>query len=176
MYSSQTATAAGRPRRQEHRGLPYVAALDGVRAIAVGAVLLYHGGVSIAPGGFLGVDMFFVLSGFLITSLLITERAATGSIDLFQFWLRRARRLLPAAFLVIAVTALVAAIFLPADAVRTRGDAIASLLLRQQLAPGPRRSSPTSRRSSARRCCSTCGRSRSRSSSTCCGRSPSASA
>ena len=126
MYSSQTATAAGRPRRQEHRGLPYVAALDGVRAIAVGAVLLYHGGVSIAPGGFLGVDMFFVLSGFLITSLLITERAATGSIDLFQFWLRRARRLLPAAFLVIAVTALVAAIFLPADAVRTRGDAIAS--------------------------------------------------
>jgi len=126
VYSSQTATAAGRPRRQEHRGLPYVAALDGVRAIAVGAVLLYHGGVSIAPGGFLGVDMFFVLSGFLITSLLITERAATGSIDLFQFWLRRARRLLPAAFLVIAVTALVAAIFLPADAVRTRGDAIAS--------------------------------------------------
>ena len=126
MYSSQTATAAGRPRTQEHRGLPYVAALDGVRAIAVGAVLLYHGGVSIAPGGFLGVDMFFVLSGFLITSLLITERAATGRIDLFQFWLRRARRLLPAAFLVIAVTALVAAVFLPADAVRTRGDAIAS--------------------------------------------------
>ena len=126
MYSSQTATAPGRPRGEKHRGLPYVAALDGVRAIAVGAVLLYHGGVAIAPGGFLGVDMFFVLSGFLITSLLITERAATGRIDLFQFWLRRARRLLPAAFLVIAVTALVAAIFLPGDAVRTRGDAIAS--------------------------------------------------
>jgi peptidoglycan/LPS O-acetylase OafA/YrhL len=124
--TSTTATAAGTPRRQAHSGLPYVAALDGVRAIAVGAVLLYHGGVSIAPGGFLGVDMFFVLSGFLITSLLITERAATGRIDLFQFWLRRARRLLPAAFLLIAVTALVAAIFLPADAVRTRGDAIAS--------------------------------------------------
>ena len=126
MSTSTTATAAGTPRRQAHSGLPYVAALDGVRAIAVGAVLLYHGGVSIAPGGFLGVDMFFVLSGFLITSLLITERAATGRIDLFQFWLRRARRLLPAAFLLIAVTALVAAIFLPADAVRTRGDAIAS--------------------------------------------------
>lgn len=126
MSTSTTATAAGTPRTQEHRGLPYVAALDGVRAIAVGAVLLYHGGVSIAPGGFLGVDMFFVLSGFLITSLLISERAASGRIDLFRFWLRRARRLLPAAFLLIAVTALVAAIFLPADAVRTRGDAIAS--------------------------------------------------
>ena len=170
MYSSQTATAAGRPRRQEHRGLPYVAALDGVRAIAVGAVLLYHGGVSIAPGGFLGVDMFFVLSGFLITSLLITERAATGSIDLFQFWLRRARRLLPAAFLVIAVTALVAAIFLPADAVRTRGDAIASFFYVNNW------HQVLSQQSYARRCCSTCGRSRSRSSSTCCGRSHWASA
>ena len=63
------------------------------------AVLLYHGGIAWLPGGFLGVDIFFVISGFLITSLLLAERRARGRIDLPRFWLRRARRLLPAAFL-----------------------------------------------------------------------------
>jgi peptidoglycan/LPS O-acetylase OafA/YrhL len=112
----------------ETRSLPYVAALDGVRAIAVTAVLLFHAGVPGVPGGFLGVDLFFVLSGFLITSLLLRELSGTGHIDLGRFWVRRARRLLPAAFLVIAVSLVVAAIFLPGEAARTRADALASFV------------------------------------------------
>ena len=81
--------------------LTYWPALDGVRALAVAAVLLFHGGVAWLPGGFLGVDAFFVLSGFLITSLLLTEHGGTGRIRLGAFWLRRARRLLPALLLVL---------------------------------------------------------------------------
>src|SRR6476646_2354349 len=103
------------------RTLPYVAALDGIRAIAVAAVLLYHGGVPGLPAGFLGVDVFFVLSGFLITSLLLAD------LDLKHFWVRRARRLLPAAVLVIVTCLVVTAAFYPWEAARTRGDAIASL-------------------------------------------------
>ncbi len=106
--------------------LPYVAALDGLRAFAVAGVLLYHGGVPWLPGGFLGVDLFFVLSGFLITSLLLRELDATGGIDLRRFWTRRARRLLPAAFLVIAVCLVVAVAFMPGEAARVRTDALAS--------------------------------------------------
>lgn len=81
-------------------------ALDGVRAFAVAAVLVYHGGVAAVPGGFLGVDAFFVLSGFLITSLLLEEHARTGRVSLRAFYARRARRLLPAlgAVLVFAAT------------------------------------------------------------------------
>ncbi len=112
----------------ETRSLPHVAALDGVRAIAVTAVLLFHAGVPGVPGGFLGVDLFFVLSGFLITSLLLRELSGTGHIDLGRFWVRRARRLLPAAFFVIAVSLVVAAIFLPGEAARTRADALASFV------------------------------------------------
>jgi peptidoglycan/LPS O-acetylase OafA/YrhL len=112
----------------ETRSLPYVAALDGVRAIAVTAVLLYHAGVPGVPGGFLGVDLFFVLSGFLITSLLLRELGGSGRIDLGRFWVRRARRLLPAAFLVIAVCLVAAAIFLPGEAARTRADALAAFV------------------------------------------------
>src|SRR5687768_10922214 len=79
-----------------HFRLGYVPGLDGLRGIAVIAVLLFHGGVTWARGGFLGVDMFFVLSGFLITSLLLDERWKTGTVRLSKFWARRARRLLPA--------------------------------------------------------------------------------
>jgi len=84
-------------------------ALDGVRALAVTAVVVFHfGGGASSPlrGGFLGVDIFFVLSGYLITGLLLAERARTGRIDLLAFWARRARRLLPALVLmVLAVSA-----------------------------------------------------------------------
>lgn len=78
--------------------------LDGLRAIAVGMVLVYHLFPSALPGGFLGVDVFFVMSGFLITSLLLRELEKTGRIDLLAFWRRRARRLLPAVALVVLVS------------------------------------------------------------------------
>ena len=92
-----------------HRGsseLTYQPALDGLRGIAVLAVLGYHGGVSFAAGGFLGVEAFFVLSGFLITSLLVAEWHEHSGIRLGAFWGRRARRLLPALFAVVAVVGL----------------------------------------------------------------------
>ncbi len=78
-----------------------VPALDGLRGLAVAAVLLFHGGFGWAGGGFLGVSIFFTLSGFLITSLLLTERDRSGSIGLGHFWSRRARRILPAALLAL---------------------------------------------------------------------------
>ncbi|APT84076.1 hypothetical protein CAQU_02185 [Corynebacterium aquilae DSM 44791] len=87
-----------------------VSALDGLRGIAVLAVVLYHFYGDYLPGGYLGVDMFFVLSGFLITSLLIRERAATGKIDLKKFWVRRARRILPAAVSVLVIMTVITGI------------------------------------------------------------------
>ncbi|SEB39591.1 Peptidoglycan/LPS O-acetylase OafA/YrhL, contains acyltransferase and SGNH-hydrolase domains [Paramicrobacterium humi] len=84
-------------------GRIHYAGLDGLRAIAVAAVLVYHLFPRALPGGFIGVDVFFVISGFLITSLLLREKASTGRVDLRSFWGRRARRILPA--LVIVVTA-----------------------------------------------------------------------
>jgi len=108
--------------------LSYIPALDGLRAFAVAAVLLYHGGVAWTDGGFLGVDAFFVLSGFLITSLLLAEWTATGTIALGSFWARRARRLLPALFLVLGAVALYAAyVAEPVELDRLRKDGLASL-------------------------------------------------
>lgn len=88
--------------------------LDGLRALAVGAVLVFHLRATWLPGGFLGVDVFFVISGFLITTLLLRERARTGRLDLPRFWRRRARRLVPALVLVV-VTSTVLARFLEPD-------------------------------------------------------------
>jgi peptidoglycan/LPS O-acetylase OafA/YrhL len=82
---------------------PRYAGLDGLRAIAVLTVMLFHLTPGLLPGGFLGVDIFFVISGFLITSLLLTEHANTGVIRLREFWRRRARRLLPALGVLILV-------------------------------------------------------------------------
>jgi peptidoglycan/LPS O-acetylase OafA/YrhL len=108
--------------------LKYVPALDGARGVAIALVLAYHFGIPGIPGGFLGVDLFFVLSGFLITTLLLDEHRATGRIDFVQFWYRRARRLLPALFLLVAVvaawTALVAS---PVEKGPLRWDLLASL-------------------------------------------------
>lgn len=87
------------------RRLSYQPALDGMRALAVAAVLAYHADLPFARGGFLGVDAFFVLSGYLITGLLLAEWRANGSVNLAAFWARRARRLLPALFLVLAAIA-----------------------------------------------------------------------
>jgi peptidoglycan/LPS O-acetylase OafA/YrhL len=87
--------------------------LEGLRAVAVGLVLLYHANVPNLSGGYVGVDVFFVLSGFLITGLIIRELRSTGRIDLPRFYARRARRLLPAAAVAIAGTLLLSALLLP---------------------------------------------------------------
>lgn len=108
--------------------LRYQPALDGLRAIAVVAVLLYHGQVTWLPGGFLGVDLFFVLSGFLITGLLLAEYARRGTIDLVRFWGRRARRLLPALFLVLSAVCLYSAFLArPSQRPTLRMDALSTL-------------------------------------------------
>ncbi|HLG92907.1 MAG TPA: acyltransferase, partial [Acidimicrobiales bacterium] len=109
-------------------GLGYLPALDGLRAVAVAGVIAFHAGLPWAKGGFLGVDAFFVLSGYLITSLLLAEREATGGIGLGSFWARRARRLLPALFLMLAVVAGYGALAAPGDTLgQLRSDALFTL-------------------------------------------------
>jgi peptidoglycan/LPS O-acetylase OafA/YrhL len=107
--------------------LPYLPGLDGLRALAVIVVLLYHAELTWMPGGFLGVEVFFVISGYLITALLLAEWRQLGRIDLKSFWLRRARRLLPAVYVLLVVTLAYAVVFLPEEVAGLRGDAIASL-------------------------------------------------
>ncbi len=107
----------------------YLPALDGIRAVAVVGVLLYHASVAWIPGGFLGVDVFFALSGYLITTLLLLERRDTNRIDLVGFWSRRARRLLPALFAVTVFVIVYARFFAdPVELSRLAGDALAALL------------------------------------------------
>ena len=96
-------------RTSQHRGFKYVPALDGLRALSVVAILLYHSPFLWAKGGFLGVSVFFTLSGFLITSLLLSERDRTGSISLKGFWVRRARRLAPAVLVLFSLVAVLLA-------------------------------------------------------------------
>ena len=79
--------------------------IEGLRAVAVLAVLLFHFGVPGTQGGYIGVDIFFVISGFLITSLLLDERMTTGRVSLRDFYARRIRRLLPISATVLVVTA-----------------------------------------------------------------------
>jgi peptidoglycan/LPS O-acetylase OafA/YrhL len=107
--------------------ISYRPGLDGLRAIAVAAVFLYHSRIDWLPGGFLGVDLFFVLSGFLITSLLLVEWEARNRIDLLRFWLRRARRLLPALVVVVLGSLVLASIFARQDLAHTRSDVVGSL-------------------------------------------------
>ena len=122
--SSASTPPADAPERP--RAFGYIPALDGVRGLAVAAVLIFHGGH--LGGGFLSVDLFFVLSGFLITSLLLVEVTKTHRIDLAQFWLRRAKRLLPALFAMILGVAVFAWLFAaPTEFDRIRGDAISTL-------------------------------------------------
>jgi peptidoglycan/LPS O-acetylase OafA/YrhL len=122
---------------QPGRSLPYLPGLDGLRALAVSAVLVYHAGNwsgSGAPGiqwmrgGYLGVEVFFVISGYLITSLLLIERRSRHTTDLAAFWLRRARRLLPALYTLIAFWTTYAVVFLRDEVERLRGDVIAGLV------------------------------------------------
>jgi peptidoglycan/LPS O-acetylase OafA/YrhL len=106
----------------------HVAALDGVRALAVSSVVAFHLGMTWAPGGYLGVDVFFVLSGFLITALLLSERDTNGRISLGRFYARRALRLLPALLAVLGALWLFTTVTVVGDSAhRVRGDGLAAL-------------------------------------------------
>ncbi len=119
----RTVVLRGRPVE-----LGYVPALDGLRAIAVFGVMLYHGGVPICGGGFMGVNVFFVLSGFLITSLLLGEWRERAALRLGQFWARRARRLLPALlFMLLGVAVLAIVLASPGQYPGLRLDSLATL-------------------------------------------------
>lgn len=114
-----------RGRRAGEMG--YLPGLDGVRALAIIGVLLYHADLTWIRGGFLGVDVFFVLSGFLITSLILEEYDRSGKIDFARFYLGRARRLLPALILLLAVVAVAAAFIYRDAAAQARADIVASI-------------------------------------------------
>ncbi|HAM15518.1 MAG TPA: hypothetical protein DCP91_06630, partial [Eggerthellaceae bacterium] len=105
----------------------YIPAIDGLRAFAVFAVIFYHMGAPFAQGGLLGVTVFFVISGYLITGLLTAEWESTRTINLPQFWLRRIRRLFPAIFTVILVMAAVFTIFSPLLLTKMRPDILPGL-------------------------------------------------
>lgn len=106
----------------------YQPGLDGIRAIAIVGVLLYHADFDWFPGGFLGVDVFFVLSGFLITTLILEEYDRSGHVNFTRFYIRRAQRLLPALFFMLIVMGAVVA-FAYRDAARAFGtDAVSALL------------------------------------------------
>lgn len=106
----------------------YLPALDGVRGISLLAVVMFHAGVVGAPGGFLGVEAFFVVSGYLITSLLVAEFDRTGTISLTRFWMRRARRLLPALAALLAAATAVSALCEPSTLAASRADLPAAIL------------------------------------------------
>lgn len=107
-------------------GFGHVPALDGLRGAAVAGVLAYHAGH--LTGGYLGVDLFFVISGYLITSLLLAEHLTTTTIALRSFWVRRARRLLPAVLLLLVGIAVYARVVArPVDLATIRGDGLATL-------------------------------------------------
>jgi len=109
------------------RKLGYQPGLDGLRAVAVGLVIAYHLGYSRAAGGYIGVELFFVLSGWLVCALLINEHQRTDGIALKDFWVRRARRLLPGVAAVVAGTLAWATVFRPERLAELRAEAIAAL-------------------------------------------------
>jgi peptidoglycan/LPS O-acetylase OafA/YrhL len=122
---------ASRPQARERRtqGAAFRPDIEGLRAIAVIAVVLFHAGIPGVGGGYIGVDVFFVISGFLITGLLWREVTTTNTVALGRFYAARARRLLPAAATVGVVTAIAAAVVLPPlQARRVFMDGIASAL------------------------------------------------
>ena len=107
--------------------VPYLPGLDGMRALAVVAVMIYHASSDWLSGGFLGVEVFFVISGYLITLLLMEEVERTGRIDLAGFWIRRARRLLPALFAMLFLLLTYTWLFKPDTLGKLRGDMLGGL-------------------------------------------------
>lgn len=105
----------------------YLPGLDGFRAIAVLAIIMFHLNPLWLPGGFLGVDTFFVISGYLITSLLLSEYTQKNHIDLVQFWLRRVKRLIPAVFFMITIVVIYTILFEPQIFFSVKKDAIAAI-------------------------------------------------
>ncbi len=147
----------------------YIPALDGIRTLAVIAVVLYHLNLTWAQGGFLGVTIFFVLSGYLITRLLLAEFEQTDRIDLKRFWVRRVRRLVPATITLVVVVAVLCTIFNHVMLTKMRPDILPSLFffnnwwqIAQNVSYSTHSAIPRRSRTS--------GRSLSRSSSTSCGR------
>ena len=116
-----------------HRSLPYKTALDGLRAVAVLSVILYHARVSWMPGGFLGVDIFFVISGYLITGIVARD-VDEGRFSLLRFYERRFRRIMPAlAVMILAVLGLAAWLYLPGDLDGVPKSALAATLFLSNL-------------------------------------------
>ena len=113
--------------RNQISRVPYLPGLDGLRAIAVVGVMVYHANHGWLSGGFLGVEVFFVISGYLITLMLVAEKERTGSVSLRRFWLRRARRLLPALYTMMGALAVYMVFFEPEPMGATRGDFMAGL-------------------------------------------------
>ena len=128
VHSDAAQTASGRPSVEAAlRPIDHLPGLDGLRAVAVLAVVVYHAGLGALSGGFLGVEVFFVISGFLITALLLREHSDNGRIDPLRFWLRRARRLLPALFFLLAAVLAFAVVVVPEELASLRGDAVAAV-------------------------------------------------
>jgi peptidoglycan/LPS O-acetylase OafA/YrhL len=123
---NRVSTSFTAPKRRLNR-VPYMPGLDGMRALAVVAVMLYHANHTWLGGGFLGVEVFFVISGYLITLLLIGEHERNGRVNLGKFWMRRVRRLLPAVLTMMGAVAVYMALFRREPLGRTRGDFLGGL-------------------------------------------------
>lgn len=133
-YSTKTTNQFNEQPNRQYRGRRlrtvdhgYMPGLDGLRALAVFAVIFYHLNLSWAPGGLLGVTLFFVLSGYLITNILLKQWESTGTIDLKDFWLRRARRLLPAVFVMLAGVMVWMLLFDPERLAALKQEALAAV-------------------------------------------------
>lgn len=127
MSSSRTSEQRRQPRARDTRPSRRVTALDGLRVLAMIAIVVYHANVKWLPGGFIGVTVFFTLSGYLIGDSLLREVRRAGTIDILKFYKRRIVRLMPLMMAVITVTALLSAVLAPQLLEKMRGDALPAL-------------------------------------------------
>jgi peptidoglycan/LPS O-acetylase OafA/YrhL len=125
--SAPDAATADRRADANISKVPYLPGLDGMRAVAVVAVMIYHANSTWLKGGFIGVEVFFVISGYLITLLLIAEHEKTGQVNMKNFWVRRFRRLLPALFMMLLLLSIWTAVFERDALGQLRGDLLGGL-------------------------------------------------